>query len=241
MSYILEALRKSEQERNPQKVPDLATHHTQIQKAPRSKFPYWVILVIIILNGLFLLYMMDWATEPAVVPAVSNAPQPPSQTQPQVQTESQPTPVTKAETVPVPSFGRENSETMVEQQTVKTEAESRVVAEAAPVAANVQSPVAEPEVFKPAPVPEVKLDSSSVTNISDLNYDFQQTIPDMEFSTHVYVSGGGSFVIINGKSLGDGMAISRGLVIKKIVSDGIILEFRGRRFFLMSMTNWQPN
>ncbi len=86
-----------------------------------------------------------------------------------------------------------------------------------------------------------ELDKAALPDISDLNYDFQQQIPDMDFSTHVYVSDGGSFIIINGKSLSEGMSVARGLVVQQIISDGIVLEYRGRRFFLASMTNWLQN
>ena len=42
MSYILEALKKSEQERNPEKVPDLSTHHHHVTEQKTSKNKYWV-------------------------------------------------------------------------------------------------------------------------------------------------------------------------------------------------------
>ncbi|MEL0067242.1 MAG: hypothetical protein VW874_03145 [Gammaproteobacteria bacterium] len=51
MSYILEALKKSEQERNPDKVPDLSTHHRAIATEEKSGFPWvWLVIVLVVIN-----------------------------------------------------------------------------------------------------------------------------------------------------------------------------------------------
>ncbi|MFT5452183.1 MAG: hypothetical protein ACI9N9_001671, partial [Enterobacterales bacterium] len=58
MSYILEALRKSEQERNPTEVPNLKTHHPMIHKEEKSKTVYWVFgIALLLINGFLLAYI----------------------------------------------------------------------------------------------------------------------------------------------------------------------------------------
>jgi len=96
-----------------------------------------------------------------------------------------------------------------------------------------------PQGNPPGNQPSYELEQASIPNIFDLEYSFQQTIPDMDFTTHIYVSSGGSFVIINGKSLSENMAVGRGLMLTQVLSDGVVLRFKGRLFFLASMTSWQ--
>ncbi|RLA03021.1 MAG: hypothetical protein DRQ47_05905 [Gammaproteobacteria bacterium] len=114
-------------------------------------------------------------------------------------------------------------------------------------------PIKEVIVSRPEPKPSLKpelkqesnkiseLERAALKNIADLNYNYQSQIPDMDFSTHIYVNDGGSFVIINGKSISDGGYISRGLKVVEITARGVILEFKDRRFFLSSMVSWQGN
>jgi len=229
MSYILEALRKSEQERNPEKVPDLSTHHPQILKTEKPRYAYWIIAVLfLIIIGMMLFYF--FYNKPAEQQVVES---PVAETVPVISNDNMSKPVVDNNINEAATFSGKIVEKATEQQkvpaaTIITEKE----VEQAPTF-KVEAPVTKPAISD--------LDRAALQDISELNYDFQRQIPDMEFSTHIYVSDGGSFVIINGKTLSEGMAISRGLVIHQIISDGVVLEFRGRRFFLASMTNWQQN
>ncbi len=208
MSYILEALRKSEQERNPEKVPDLETHHRHVVGQEKKSFPYWILgVVLVLINGFVLFYIFN--KEPAVI------------------VES--TPVITQETILEP-------EIVVQKE---VEVPAAIIVQPEPEIVNIipESVVVE-RVVTSAPAPKPTLDRSSVSDISELPYDLQRQIPDMDFSTHIYVRDGGSFIIINGKSLNEGMIVVRGLRVIKILSDGIILEFRNRQFFMTSMTSW---
>ena len=208
MSYILEALRKSEQERNPEKVPDLETHHRHVIGQEKKPYPYWILgVVLVLINGAVLFYLFD--KEPAVI----------------------------VESIPVIT-----QETIIEPE-VENKPKVEVEAKPEPEIVNVIPDIAVVETTvtsAPAPAPEARptLDSSSVSDISELPYDLQRQIPDMDFSTHIYVRDGGSFIIINGKSLSEGMIVVRGMRLVKILSDGIILEFKNRQFFMTSMTSW---
>lgn len=200
MSYILDALRKSEQERNPEKVPDLGTHHRQIENENKKSYPYWILgVALLLINGFVLYYVMTNKSENKPVD----------------------TPVTiKEEVVAEPL-----SIIVPSEPVVKKVKEAFVEVSTAPVISVVAAQA------KP-------LNSTSVLDISELPYDLQRQIPDLDFSTHIFVRDGGSFIIINGKSINEGMSVLRGLRVIKIVSDGIILEFKGKQFFMASMTSW---
>ncbi|MCP4272161.1 MAG: general secretion pathway protein GspB, partial [Gammaproteobacteria bacterium] len=95
--------------------------------------------------------------------------------------------------------------------------------------------------IKPVEQKPSLIDSSMIPDINALSYSIQQQLPEMEYTTHIHVKEGGSFIIINGRSFGEGQQITRGLTIEQIQSDGIILDFKGRRFFMPSMTDWLQN
>ncbi|MCP3673098.1 MAG: general secretion pathway protein GspB [Gammaproteobacteria bacterium] len=202
MSYILEALRKSEQERNPEKVPDLETHHRHVVGQVKKSFPFWILgVVLLLINGLALFYVFNKETipEPEMV-------------------------VQKKVEIPTAEIVQPEPEPEPEPENVNVNV--------------IPEPVVVETIVASAPAPKPTLNSSSVSDISELPYDLQRQIPDMDFSTHIYVRDGGSFIIINGKTLNEGMIVARGLRVIKILSDGIILEFRNRQFFMVSMTNW---
>ena len=194
MSYILEALKKSEQERNPEQVPGLDTHHYHVSTEKKSKMPYWFLgIALLLINMVYIIYKMN--QESMVVPSVEEG---------------------------------------IMEQSVS-----------APVPADVK-----PELIKEKPVVEIiakpkprivnrSLDRASLPDISELSASVQQQLPSIDFSTHIYIKDGGSFVIINGRSYGDGMTISQGLKIEKILADGIVLVFQEQYFFLGSLINWQ--
>ena len=242
MSYILEALRKSEQERNPTEVPNLKTHHPMLHKEAKSKTIYWVLgIALLLINGFLLAYIL-----------FGNQNELANQNNDQATTIVKPNTENSelGRTEPVENSNTENAKTeSLKSQNEFTEVQPITIPPVKEVIVeSLATQKADQETFqqvelKVEQVVESKptiseLDRASVPNIYDLDYAFQQKIPDMEFSTHIFVSDGGSFVIINGKNLSDGMAVDRGLVLVHILSDGVILRYKGRRFFLDSMTNW---
>jgi general secretion pathway protein B len=239
MSYILEALRKSEQERNPTEVPSLKTHHPMIHKEQKSKAVYWIFgIVLLLINGFLLGYIIFGNKDDSEANNEELATLSTSKSAQNKATGSENYNIENANVETLAS-----QEEFVEVQPIITPPVKEVIAKSLS-GQNIQQDATQEDVIKTQQVEDPKvaiteLDRGAVPDIFDLEYAFQQKIPDMEFSTHIYVSGGGSFVIINGQSLSDGMSVERGLVLVNILADGVILRFKGRRFFLDSMTNWQ--
>jgi hypothetical protein len=231
MSYILEALRKSEQERNPTEVPNLKTHHPMLHKEAKSKTAYWILgLVLLLVNGFLLAYIVfgnqQWfGNEHSEESTTLSISKPKIENSVADSTEQFETQVSQDE--------------FIEVQPITTPQEKEVIASSLPIQKPEQETNQQLEQKLVIENPIInELDKASVPDIFDLDYAFQQKIPDMEFSTHIFVSDGGSFVIINGKNVSDGMAVDRGLVLVHILSDGVVLRYKGRQFFLASMTNW---
>lgn len=229
MSYILEALRKSEQERNPERVPDLDTHHRHISGERKSHAPFWIGgVTLVVINLLFIFYWIS--RTPEVVE-----------------------PLSKINTTPVPIVTKvEAQETELVTSTINTVTDSEQVND--PVTEQVAKPISKPKITSnvKATQTEPEFDSNVASanefnnnfilpDISELPLNMQRQIPDLEFSTHIYIQGGGSFIIINGRSYSEGMFIEKILKVIKITSEGIVLESNGRQFTIASMTNWHQN
>ena len=219
MSYILEALKKSEQERNPDRVPDLSTHHEHVAQPVQKSFPWIWLVVALVLCNVFVVYWLFFkqGTNQTVEPVATQQPeviQTPKVTdiQQQAEPESKPIEVVEPEAAQV-------KDTLGEQPVVVS----------APSPQPVQQPV--------QTTPRV-LGFNELPHVSELSLSIQNQLPSLAFSTHIYVEDGGSFVIINNKNLSDGMSMGNGLVLERIVREGVIFSYRNRYFTLNSMESW---
>ena len=233
MSYILESLKKSEQERNPDKVPDLTTHHQAVSVEKKSGNT-WVIpvAILIVINlGAIYWFMIREAGSQQPVPVAQDNPVTKTE-EPRKLVEMKPEPETQApaqtEVVETPPPAQQQTNT-VEERPVSTNPEPVVTQEISqPVTQQTQQPI----VIGPPKF-------SALPHITELSQGIQNQLPAITFSTHIYVKDGGSFVIINNRNLSQGMTISSGLILEKIVREGVILSFRDRYFTLNSMESWQ--
>lgn len=231
MSYILEALKKSEQERNPDKVPDLTTHHQALAVEQNNGFPWpWVVVVLILVN----LAVLYWFFVIRAVPAAQST-QPVSQPAAEIKSDA-----AIAQTSNQPEIS----------EPISTPVRQQVKPQQASVQQPPSQPTPQPEVVVPQEIPPVVEAQpepvvygppkfAQLPHISELSQGIQNQLPAIEFSTHIFVKDGGSFVIMNNRSLSDGMNIGNGIMLEKIVREGVILSFRERYFTLNSMESWQ--
>ena len=118
-------------------------------------------------------------------------------------------------------------------------------AAAAPPKASTEPAVALPEqqanVPKPEPnaAPAKPSDASApapaapdVPQYYELAYGVRKDIPQFNLSMHVFAADPAArFVVVDGERKAEGDAVKEGLVLREVRTDGIILEFRGQRFF----------
>ncbi|MEM0912608.1 MAG: general secretion pathway protein GspB, partial [Pseudomonadota bacterium] len=68
----------------------------------------------------------------------------------------------------------------------------------------------------------------------------QDQLPSLSFSAHFYASDPQSrFVRVNGRRLEEGDNITADLSIDEINADTVLLDFRGQRFTMKALTDWQ--
>lgn len=216
MSYILDALRKSEQERRPgsalgmiRKDPGPAT------LPPRSIALYAapVLGAIALAVGAYLLIARPFASAPSVAVSAETAPKveepAPTASVPKVATVA---PVTKA---PTPPPVRD----LVEQTRVTPKPTPR--------------PQAPPAISASLPAAAPASTANDVRLLRVMPPDFQKSLPEMVVNIHVYAANQAERILyINNRQYQAGDKVRDDVVVEEIVEDGAVLNFRGQRFKL---------
>ncbi len=251
MSYILDALKKSERQRQRGAVPGVTTVQEVTVPEPKDRllWPYVVIGALLLIAGLFVWRSMSFQSkkpvkiEQAVVEKQNEQARTPAPATPIVapdekkETHKDAAPVSKqvSKSAEVPSPAPK-----VEQPVVPTKAVVEKVPAVAPVVR--QEPVAQapaqPAAVQPAseqkpaeaviPPPE-----NRIYNMTELPAALRESIPQLNISTHIHSGDPSSRLVrINGQTLREGQDVAAGLKLEEITSDGIILRYHGYRFRL---------
>ena len=211
MSFILEALKKSEQERRLGVIPGLNTEYLVADK-PRARLP---LLVIAVLTNLPILVGLGyyWLTRPLapasiVVPAPAATP-----------ASVAPTPVAP---VPAPLIP-------IAPTSVTSPSPVAAIPEPpSPPRRREPIPKLEP---KPEPKPETKPEPRGATPLAEMPLAFRQTLPSLAVNVHVYDDNPGQrFVLINMRRYREGDSLDGGVTLDRITPEGVILHKGGERF-----------
>ena len=219
MSLILDALKKSEAERQRGKVPNLLSSSptaTGNYSAHRKSTLPWIILSAFLLAMLVLGYLMmksndvdapDGSTSPldsapmnmeATAPTASNA----APTTPK----ASPAPIA----TPAPPVG----------QLLQTKPPS-------PFDNQASVEPAKPEAEVTEPTPETR-----IAGMAEMPVDQRQQLPALKLSMHVYSSDSGKrFAIIDGQRVNEGSVIGAA-VVEEIRPDGVVLSMQGQSYLL---------
>ncbi len=215
MSFILDALRKSEHERERRSVPGLVG--VQRAQAPRSRLPWALAAVALLLavNVAVLLYVIR---PPAAVPAATIATAP-------ARASSEAT-VAALAAVPRPA---PSPPPLV--RPLASEVASADPASDVPEPALAGAAPALPAPRPPAPLPADA--DAGLQTVRELPTAVAAALPALHLDLHVWSSDRAQrFVIVNGERLREGAQVQEGLSLVAITPRGAVLDFRGRRFLL---------
>ncbi len=239
MSYILDALRKSETERRQGQIPDLG-QQVQLIHPPRSKktpVSLWV-AVGLVLNAV-VVAVLFWpgsgllgersmagggadvvAAEPSSNAALAPPVASPGPAAPQASTALPVAPVTEpAEPVMAMQDLPESSDALRERPTIIVPTR------------NIAAPAAEDVALNEAP-------AERVPHLVELPLSFQRSVPDLVFNSHIYASDPAARrVMINNSYLRVGDRFS-GIRVDRITEDGVELSKDGRRFRVGVVRDW---
>ncbi|MBV8465474.1 MAG: general secretion pathway protein GspB [Burkholderiales bacterium] len=223
MSYILDALKKAERERQRGAVPTISVDLAEPLPAKRTPYGLYIGLAA----GLLVLGVAIGAYRPLGRAAASA---------------SSATAVTPAAAPrPAPALVLERPAVRAITRPVAPAVEKQVVQPATPTTAQQQSasvalPVAGPARAVPAATasPEAKSVEpveSQPWALADLPLNLQQEIPAMNVMFHAYSSDPAQRLVeVNGKPMHEGDSLSAGLKLEKITQDGMVFSYKGYRF-----------
>jgi general secretion pathway protein B len=229
MSYILDALKKSEQERGHGTAPGIQTTHSSSLNYYSNKshwWPYALVFVIAINLAALLYFVLLKDDAPGNKVAVAQLATTAAQSSPGPTVSMTQAPVSQA---PV---GQADKAPPVRMANV----------EPAPIQAE---PVIPPAETSPASSSDHQANQASAqsdftaVDRDELPYDIQQHIPIMEFSAHVYSTNPMQrSIVINGRFMEEGDNLGSDLVLNEITPEGAVFDFQGYRFHQGVVSSW---
>jgi general secretion pathway protein B len=226
MSFILDALKKSETERQRQTIPGLVDSGIG---RPRSRLPLWAIglCLLLAINLIVLLLVLTRgrstpaAAETAAPVAAARTPSIAPALSPAAATEHPFSPLDGAPEyapeIPVPAPAASSA--------IRQPAAGPAIAPAAHETRR-RDPVLSNDDYKPA-------DEEVLPSINEIHLSGAQALPELHLDVHVYATQSAErFVFINMRKYHEGATLEEGPTIERIRRDGVILDYQGLRFLL---------
>lgn len=234
MSFILDALKKSEIERQRQSIPGLVESGVA---RPRPRLPVWAIAVCVLLgiNLLVLLAVLvrGWMTSPhapeqqpraEVARKTHAADEPRSERAPTTEEHGQDTPVYAPE-IPVTTLAPPPAATQSSVIPPPAASTGGAGSSGAHLIRR-RDPLLTGEDYKAD-------DEEVLPSISEINLTGSQALPELHLDVHVFATRSSErFVFINMRKYHEGATLQEGPTVERIRRDGVILNYQGLRFLL---------
>jgi len=246
MSYILDALKKSERERKHGAVPNILTVQESMQQT-RSRRTLWPVIIVtaLFLNiALLMWWFAPWKADRQRTEAVVS----PADTQPHGIVRLETTPASQREE---PSPTRSQTEIMHTDGPKAPASHSGKGLITLPASRADRLPETQPEMglpdkesdmakktevkgnVQPSEQPAVALPPAEnrIYRLKELPEPLRKTIPDLKITAFLYAAMPSSRMVqINGLMLREGEDLSPGLKLEEITPDGVIMNCRTYRF-----------
>ena len=250
MSYILDALKKSEQERGKGKIPDVQTIHSSSLSYRNEKKAYWpyVLIAAVMLNLLAISYFIVKKDKPAETLVEIQR-----ETDNLADTEQPSAEISITAEVPELSTSSHTANNDADKlETAGSIADTEVAAKKAsrPENTPLTKPTAE-ETVQDKPVQANTVAENNGTNTYtgsdsiivdyyDLPESIKQQLPAIVISAHVYSSNPAQrSVVINNNFMEEGEYVLDGLILYEITPDGAIFNYQGTLFNYGVVSGWQ--
>ena len=217
MSIILDALKKSDTERQRQSTPGIASIPATGPGRSSSRW-FWIIGLLLVMNLAAITFLIDRTGEsPASPTAVETAP---------AQSPAMPTPAVPIER-PAPAVAVERTETVAPDSEPMPEPTASSTARPEPAAAV--------ETRQPAttPSPATPSVTDGLPTFNELRARGVLQLPDLYIDIHVYSDDPAErFIFINMSKYKERASLAEGPVLSEITPDGVILDYLGTAFLL---------
>lgn len=248
MSFILDALKKSENERQRQVGPSLADVQVSQRRADK---PWWVVAVgaLLVLNlGVLLVVLMrdgdakSSAQRAPSAPATTNAPatsdaRSGTQVPLPASASRMPRGNPPVDASTNPAVHALADEAGSYEPGVAPEADPQLssaanVPEGPPMVRPIEAPSVAPAAVQPAPQTQAARDQEVLPTPTSLAAS-GTALPDMHLDIHVYApKPADRFVFVNMRKYTEGQTLKEGPTLERITPDGAVLNHQGLRFLL---------
>lgn len=237
MSFILDALKKSENERQRQSGPGVFQPRIA---SPRARFPLWAVAIGALLgvNLLVLIWLMTRTDTAPAAPAAVTAPAP---AQSAAASAATPAPAPAPAAAPAAALPPTGVATPFNPPLIVDPALTAPAPAAAPSASapnpNDYVPARPPVAAAPSTTTSVGAAEEGAPATSFATREALlargQQVPEASLSLHVYdTDPARRFVFVNGQRGVEGDALTNGLRIEQIVPEGVVLSWNGNRFLV---------
>lgn len=213
MSFILDALKKSETERQEQGAAEFSRVPTS-SGAPNPARWLWLLAALLLVNFAVLLVVLLQPDREAAVPAG----EPPAA-------------VTPAATIAPPPATTTGAGSSFAEQVASVAREQPVTAEQGPAAGAAPEPPAPGS--DTAPSPPANTAPRPLPTLEELRLSGAINVAELHLDIHVYSADPAArFVFINMNKYREGSRTAEGPVVREITANGAILDYQGREFLL---------
>lgn len=214
MSYILDALNKSEQERERKQTPGLKNLRSDAAPSGfQTRHFVYLLAILVTLNviGVFIYFGQNTYPESVIPPQAENPPA---------------NPIVAASTAPIERFSPSAQETSIPPSSFTTNYE--------PARPSSSFTTGRPTRFT-APVA-----GGNTVGINDLPDSVIGRLPEIKFTAHIFASDPDlRMVNINGVSRREGDLVSNSLLLVEITEVGVVLNYEGYSFLVDILEDWQ--
>jgi general secretion pathway protein B len=249
MSLLLDALNKADEERKRgDGPPTIDSHHNEFNIETTRKIPTAVVILIVVALLATMLAVVYWLGKNTQDPVSTTTAEPTSAVSEVIKAEqhSTATKPVKVNDQPkhvkdTPSNPITDLEKIPEEESVATLYQQQV-SNTLPVPMNKTVRVNnEPIAANPANTATQQTNSikqfANLPEIQDLPNDILNNLPSLRYTEHNYNNNGGS-IVINGVVKHVNEELAPGLVIDKILEDGIILHTGNYSFKMRALNTW---
>lgn len=250
MSFILDALKKLEQNRQRGSVPDLMTVHVPVQQEMKKRpiWPYLIIGALVLNAALLLIWLQPWRSS-SPSPALNKYADPKpaavskkSQPQRSVAVIKQAAEV-KQRTLSAPKAAEQRSvsekpspkpSSVTPEKPAKDTRNIQLPKTATDNSLNIQHTQKSLSLNEPNAADVNKgLTGNSLPELSQLPQSTQSEIPQLKILGHVYSNSPGTRLInINGDIYKEDDTVAKNLKVEEITETGVILNYNGTRFLI---------
>jgi general secretion pathway protein B len=228
MSYILEALKKAEQERDIGAVPNLTTPHEVKPPKTHSYRWLWVVVALLSVNVvLVVLLLKDRGAEVALTA------QAPLERRASLEDDQSAQPVQQAGEATISEAPVPEETVLPKNERVLSAGELVVLPEPADLQNSRALSLPGEELDERTDAKATAKDISQLPSWYELPQEFRNRLDLPRLDLHVYSEEPQNrFILVNLKKYREGETLESGLVLEEILPDGMVMSYQGERFLV---------